>query len=228
MQKPVSETSGIIKREDFRIWDRDKPPQCRSVVVSIDTALSQKENANYSAITVWGVFTNIFRTSEGQDVQQNSVILLSAERGRWDFSALCNKCQEVNNKYSPDFMLVEDTSAGLLLIPELYKRSVPVLPIKPERDKTFRLQATTPFFQAGRVWVPADKMWAEEVVSEVISFNPRAKNQTDDYTDTVSQVIVWLRDFHKIDNDAYSSRWDDEITSKRQSTYWSSLTRRTV
>jgi predicted phage terminase large subunit-like protein len=223
MQTPVSEDGGVVKREDFQVWEHREPPKCRSVIISLDTGLSQKDQANYSAYTVWGIFTNIVKTHDDIEVAQDSMILLSAGKGRWGFTELCEKAKELDDKYSPDFFLIEDTSAGLLLIPELYKRSLPVLPIKPHRDKTFRLQATTPYFHAKRIWVPSGKIWAEEVVTEVCSFNPRLKNQQDDFTDTVSQAVIWLRDNHKIDNDGYSNRWDEDVQHQRRKTYWSSL-----
>lgn len=223
MQNPISEEGGIVKRENFQIWEQPEPPKCSSVVISIDTGLSQKDQANYSAYTVWGVFTNIVKTHDDVEAAQDSMILLSAGKGRWDFTGLCDKIKELDTKYAPDFFLIEDTSAGMLLIPELYKRSLPVLPIKPHRDKTYRLQATTPYFHAKRIWVPSGKIWAEEVITEVCSFNPRLKNQQDDLTDTVSQAVIWLRDSHKIDNDGFSNRWDEDVQHQRRRTYWSSL-----
>jgi predicted phage terminase large subunit-like protein len=221
-QEPISVEGSIVKREDFQVWTQPHAPQCHSIIVSIDTGLSQKDAANPSAFTVWGVFTNLVETFDNTTVSQECMILLSAWQGRCDFAELCNKCHEIDKKYYPDYFLIEETSAGLLLIPELQKRSLPVLPYKPDRDKTYRLQATTPYFRAKRVWIPKDKSWAEDVVSEVISFQPRLKNQKDDYTDTVSQVIIWMRDNFKIDNDAYSNTWDDDIKKQRINTYWSS------
>jgi predicted phage terminase large subunit-like protein len=223
MQNPILENGNIVKRSDFQQWEEPEPPKCKSVVISIDTALSQKEAANFSAYTVWGVFQKIYTLADNTEIAQDSIVMLSAGRGRWDFTELCNKVGDLNTRYNPDYVLVEETSAGLLLIPELYKRSIPVLPIKPQGDKTSRLQATTPYFQAKRVWVPVGKTWVEEVISEVISFQPRLKNQVDDYTDTVSQVIIWMRDNHKIDNDGFSNRWDEEVTKQRSRSYWGSL-----
>jgi len=220
-QEPILLEGGIVKREDFQIWDSPEPPKCKYIIVSMDTALSQKEVANYSAFTVWGIFSNIVETFDKIPIAQESMILLSAGKGKWDFTQLCDKCQELDKRYVPDYFIVEEASAGLMLIPELQKRSLPVLPHKPERDKTFRLQATTPYFRAKRIWIPKDKKWAEDVVQEVASFQPRLKNQQDDLTDTVSQAIIWMRDNLKIDNDAYSNRWDDEIQTQRAKTYWS-------
>lgn len=223
MQNPVMEEGSIIKRSDFKIWDKDKAPQCRMVLISLDTALSQKEAANPSAYTVWGVFTNLVDSLDVQ-VAQDSMILLGAEQGHWDFTELCQKMKQLDQDYSPEYFVVEDTSAGMLLIPEMQKRSLPVLPYKPKGDKTFRLQACTPYFQAGRVWVPKGKVWGEMVIEEVTSFQPRLKNQKDDLTDCVSSAVIWMRDNFKIDNDGFSNRWDDEIFTQRRRTYWSALT----
>lgn len=221
-QEPISVEGSIVKRSDFQMWKETNPPPFRSVVVSIDTGLSQKDAANPSAYTVWGVFTNIVETFDGTQLSQECLVMLGAGEGRWDFAELCSKCHMLDEEFYPDYFLIEETSAGLLLIPELQKRSLPVLPYKPARDKTYRLQATTPYFRAKRIWVPEGKKWAEDVINEVVSFQPRLKNQKDDYTDTVSQVIVWMRDNFKIDNDAYSNHWDEEITNRRKRTYWSS------
>lgn len=223
MQTPIATEGGIIKRSHFREWELPDPPKCKFIVTSMDTAFSVKESADYSAYTTWGVFTNEQQTFEGDFIAQECLILLSAGRGRWDFAELCNKAQEINTKYDPDFFIVEDRASGQSLIPELRKRSIPIMAYMPEKDKQFRLQATTPYFQAGRIWVPQGKDWVEELISEVISF-PKAPN--DDYTDTVSQAILWMRDSNMIDNDGFSNRDEEsEYWTGRRQTYWSSMTR---
>lgn len=223
MQTPISAEGGIIKKKDFRLWEEPEPPTCKYVVVSMDTAFSAKESSDFTAYSVWGVFTHILKDFEGGEIQQNCLILLAAGKGRWDFGELCNKAQELDAKYTPEFFVIEDKASGQSLIPEMRKRSLPIMAYMPERDKQYRLQATTPYFQAGRIYVPTDKAWVDELVSEVISF-PKAPN--DDYTDTVSQVVLWMRDNYMIDNDGYSNdeHEDDADWQKERTTYWSSLT----
>lgn len=221
MQSPTSEEGTIVKRRDFRIWEDSKPPPCSYIVVSMDTAFSTKESADYSAYTVWGIFKHTDKDFEGNDITQNNVILLSAGKGRWEFAELCNKAQDIFTKYEPDFFIIEDRASGQSLIQELRRRNLPIIPFMPEKDKIFRLHACTPFFQAGRVWVPGEKTWANDVVEEVISF-PVAPH--DDLTDTVSQAILWLRDTYNIDNDGYP-KYDDEEDNwlnrrRTANTYW--------
>lgn len=221
MQEPISEEGGIVKKQHFKIWEEEKAPPCKYVLVSMDTAFSTKETADFSAFSVWGVFNQEFDSFDGGKVNQDCLILLSAGRGRWDFAELCNKAQELNANFMPDFFIIEDKASGQSLITEMRKRSLPILAYMPEKDKAYRLQACTPYFQASRIWVPKDKDWAEELVSEVIAF-PKAPN--DDLTDTTSQAILWMRDSYKIDNDGFTNQWEDEQNRLPRKTYWSALT----
>lgn len=228
-QNPISEEGGIVKRSNFKIWHEPKPPACKYVLISMDTAFSTSEEADFSAYTVWGIFQRTYKDFEdGPDLIQDCMIMLGAGKGRWDFAELCNKVQDLNAEKKPDFIIIEKKASGQSLIPELRKRSLPIVEYIPERDKRFRLQATTPYFQSSRIWVPCKdqqskdqaKDWAEEVIGEVISF-PKAPH--DDFTDTVSQAVLWMRDSFQIDNDGYTNEWEDDWSRPHKKTYWSSL-----
>ena len=223
MQSPTAEEGNIVKRQHFKIWDEDAPPTCKYVLVSMDTAFSTSETADYSAYSVWGVFENIYKDFDGNDIKQNCMILLASGNGRWEFSELCNKAQELNNQYRPDFFIIEKKASGQSLIQEMRKRSLPIVDYMPERDKVFRLHACTPYFQSGRIWIPKNRQWAQELVEEVISF-PNAPH--DDLVDTVSQAVLWLKDTYNIDNDGipYDPDYEEDRywAKKNRKTYWSS------
>lgn len=228
MQNPTSEEGTIVKRHDFKVWRESRPPPCFTIIVSLDTAFSTKQSADYSAYTVWGVFQHFIKDFQGNDVAQKGIILLDAAKERYEFPDLCNKCQDIFDQYNPDFMIIEDKASGQSLIQELNRRALPIVPYTPEKDKVFRLHACTPFFRQGRVWIPEDKAWADELVEEVITF-PYAPH--DDLTDTVSQAILWFRDSYHIDNDGYPVHDEEEEEWQRKrkrangGTYWSSLTK---
>lgn len=224
MQNPVAEEGGIIKRSNFQVWVDKAPPKCKYVVVSMDTAYSTKETGDFSAFSVWGVFSNTYQSFTGDYVSHDCMILLSSGKGRWDFAELCRKAQELDKNYSPEFFIIEDKSSGQSLIQEMRKRGLPIVAYMPEKDKMYRVQACTPFLQAQRIWVPEGKHWAEELIEEAISF-PKAPH--DDLTDTMSQAILWMADRFKIDNEGYSNYADEHDPNWKvhRDTYWSALTK---
>jgi hypothetical protein len=58
MQKPTSEEGALIKREWWKIWDKETPPQCEFTIMSLDAAQEANTRADYNALTTWGVFFN--------------------------------------------------------------------------------------------------------------------------------------------------------------------------
>ena len=72
-QNPTSEGGAIIKREMWKIWDREKPPEVDYIIQSWDTAFEKTNRADYSACTTWGVF---YREIDG--IEQANISLSSA------------------------------------------------------------------------------------------------------------------------------------------------------
>ena len=81
--------------------------------------LARKETADYSAITTWGVF----RPSDGEG---EALILLDAQKGRWDFPELKAVAQEQYNEFEPDMVLIEAQASGTPLTHELRAMGIPV------------------------------------------------------------------------------------------------------
>jgi len=133
-QNPTSEEGAIIKREWWNLWEKDDPPPCSYIIQSYDTAFSKKETADYSAITTWGVFT----PSDGAG---EAIILLDAQKGRWDFPELKAVAQEQYNDFEPDMVLIEAQASGTPLTHELRAMGIPVVNYRPSRgnDKMTRV-----------------------------------------------------------------------------------------
>lgn len=221
MQNPVPEEGNIIKHNDWKEWTNDNPPRVSQVVVSMDTAFGDTERADFSAFTVWGIF---YKTIEGVNgVQQiPHMILLYAERGKWDFSTLVSKCSWLRDEseWKPDYFVVEKKASGIVLCQELHRSGFPLIEYDPRGKKAERLQAASMLLKAGRVWIPVDREWAEEVRDEVCSF---PSSPHDDLTDTVSMAIIWMRDNGVIRHEAYDyvDEEDEENRGLRQGfTYW--------
>ena len=200
MQNPTSEEGAIIKREWWRVWDKDHPPEPSYVLQSYDTAFSKKETADYSAITTWGVFR------PNSDAPE-SIFLLDAKRGRWDFPELKAIANEEYHYWQPDAVLIESQASGTPLTHELRMAGIPVVNYRPTRgkDKTTRVHSVAPVFESGLVWAP-DTIFAEEVIEECAAF-PYGEN--DDFVDSMTQAVLRFRQGNFIS--LYSDLEDEEI-----------------
>ena len=185
MQQPTADTSAIISRKHWRIWESDDPPKCEYIIQSWDTAFETKNNSDYSACTTWGVWYN---EEEGNAAQ---IILLDAFKDRMAFPELKQIALKHWREWDPDAFIVEKKAAGAPLIQELRNMGIPVQETNPSRgnDKMVRLNAVSDLFASGMVWAP-DTRWAREVIEEVASF---PVGEHDDFVDTLSQALLRFR-----------------------------------
>ena len=184
-QTPTSSDSAIIKREWWQEWGKKEIPPVKYIIQSYDTAFSKKESADYSAITTWGVF-------EPEEGGSDNLILLDARRGRWNFPELKEVAYEEHEYWEPDMVVVEAKATGTPLIDELRLRGIPALGFSPGkgRDKVTRMHMVAPLFEAGIVWAPNDKKFADEVIEEVVSF---PNGDHDDFCDSMTLALMRFR-----------------------------------
>jgi predicted phage terminase large subunit-like protein len=186
-QNPTSESAAIIKREWWRTWIHDDPPQCDYTLMSWDTAFEANNRADYSACTLWGIFDHPDETG----TPQSNIILLNAFRDRMEFPELKKRAIQNYKDWEPDSVIIEKKASGAPLIYELRAMGIPVQEFTPVRgnDKITRLNAVSDIFASGRVWAPTTR-WAEEVVDEVAAF---PAGEHDDYVDATSLAIMRFR-----------------------------------
>ena len=186
-QNPTSDTSAIIKREWWNIWDEDDPPPCDYTLMSWDTAFEKSNRADYSACTLWGVFDY----PDDTGTPQSNLILLNAFRDRMEFPELKKRAIENWKEWNPDSVIIEKKASGAPLIYELRAMGIPVQEYTPVRgnDKISRLNSVSDLFASGRVWAPGTR-WADEVIDEVASF---PSGDHDDYVDAVSLALMRFR-----------------------------------
>lgn len=186
-QDPTSEEGAIVKREWWKIWEHDDPPECEFIIQSWDTAFLKTQRADYSACTTWGIFYK-----DGDDGRsQPNLILLSAIKDRMEFPELKKFALSHYKKWEPDALIVEGKAAGMPLIFELRAVGVPVQEYTPSRgnDKIARVNAVADLFASGIVWRPQRK-YAEEVVEEFASF---PSGEHDDLVDSSTQALIRFR-----------------------------------
>lgn len=209
-QRPEPAGGGVIKREWWQLWEERSFPPMDYIVASLDTAYTTKTNNDYSALTVWGVFTtdanavaNRILDAEGRPVYYDrtynefapKLMLMHAWQERLEFHDLVEKVAKTCKALKVDKLLVENKAAGISVSQELrrlygYEGFAVQLSDPKSMDKLARLYSVQHLFAEKMVFAP-DKQWAEEVITQVGQF-PKGKH--DDLVDTVSMSIRHLRD----------------------------------
>ena len=183
-QNPVGNESAIVKRDWWRWWEEDQPPECEYILQSWDTAFEKTQRADYSAGTTWGIFTH------HKDNTKN-IILLNTYKKRVEFPELKRDVLREYNDYDPDTIIIEKKASGAPLIYDLRAMGIPVQDYTPSKgqDKIARLNAVSDIIASGRVWVPQTR-WAEELVDEIAAF---PSGEHDDLVDATTLALMRFR-----------------------------------
>ena len=184
-QDPTAEELSILKREWWKVWDKEEVPNLQYVIQSYDTAFSKRETADYSAITTWGVFYPL------EIGGPPNLILLDAQKGRWDFPELKEIALDQYKFWDPETVIIEAKASGMPLTQELQSMGIPVVNFTPSRgnDKLSRVHSISPLFEAGMIWAPEER-WAEDVIEECAAF-PNGTH--DDLVDSLTQALMRYR-----------------------------------
>jgi predicted phage terminase large subunit-like protein len=210
MQTPTSEEGAMVKREWWKIWEKEDPPPCDFIIQSWDTAFTKNERSDYSACTTWGVFYL------NENVEDPNIILLDAHKERLEFPELKAKALEMYKEWEPDAFVIEAKAAGSPLIYELRRMGIPVSEFTPTRgnDKIARMNSVTDLFSSGKVWAPS-RRWADEVMEEMAAF---PNSEHDDLVDSSTQALIRFRKGGFIS--LPSDEPDEPTTFRRKAAYY--------
>jgi predicted phage terminase large subunit-like protein len=186
-QQPTSEGGALVKREWWKRWEQERPPQCDFIIQSWDTAFLKTRRADYSACTTWGVF---YQPDDDGQTRPN-IILLDAHKERLEFPELKKMAMEFYNNWQPDACIIEAKAAGAPLVFELRSMGIPVSEYTPSRgnDKIARVNAVADMFASGVVWCPETR-FGEMVIEEFASF---PVGEHDDLVDSSTQALLRFR-----------------------------------
>jgi predicted phage terminase large subunit-like protein len=197
-QRPEPRGGGILKRTSWSTWDEKaaeelgitsgKFPPFDFIAASIDTAYTEKEENDQSAITIWGVFRD--------KKARPQLMLVYAWAERVEFNDLVEKIEALAKKWRVDELWIESKAAGISVAQEIRRRMdnldfrwVTHL-IDPGRiDKQARAYAVQGILDSGDVWAPATR-WADLVINQCAVF---PKGSHDDLVDTVTQALRRFR-----------------------------------
>lgn len=184
MQEPTSEEGALIKREWWQVWDKEDPPNCEHIIMSLDAAQEKTNRSDFNALLTWGVFFN-------EETKNYNIILLNAIKERLEFPELKQRVLEEYKEWQPDSFIVEKKSNGAALYQEMRRMGVPLSEFTPGKgqDKISRVNAVSDLFSSGIVWVP-DRRWAWEVVEECNDF---PSGTHDDLVDATTLALLRFR-----------------------------------
>ena len=184
MQQPTSEEGALIKREWWRIWDKEDAPDCDFTIMALDAAQESNNRADYNALTTWGVFFN-------EETNNFAIILLNAIKKRMEYPDLKKMVLDEYQEWQPDAFVVEKKSNGSALYQEFRRMGLPIGEFTPGKgqDKISRVNAISDLFASGIVFAP-DRRWAKEVIEECNDF-PSGAN--DDLVDSTTLALARFR-----------------------------------
>jgi predicted phage terminase large subunit-like protein len=184
-QQPTAEEAALVKREWWQIWDKERPPTCEYIIMSLDAAAETHNRADFTALTTWGVFLN-------ESTSSYNIVLLNSIKKRVEFPELKALALEEYKEWEPDAFIVEKKSSGTALYQEMRRMGIPVQEYTPHRgsgDKLARLNSVADIVASGLVWVPETR-WAEEVIEEIAGF-PFMSH--DDLVDSTVMALMRFR-----------------------------------
>ena len=210
------EEMGIFKRSWFPLWPNDKPlPEFDLIITSVDCAYSEKQEADYTASVVLGVFNLI----EGK--QQKAAIVLDCWHEQIAYPDLRRAImKEYQTKYGKndkpvDILLIEEKAAGISLIQDLRAANMFVRGFNPgNMDKVQRAHLVSYIAKDGHVLFPESdrrkgkpKDWMTPFIEEIVYF-PHGRN--DDFVDALVNALMFLQ----------TSRMIAGAAIRQEESYW--------
>ncbi|MET3699523.1 predicted phage terminase large subunit-like protein [Bacillus oleivorans] len=176
--RPTSQEGNILKRDWWRYYDI--LPQIQIKLMSVDATFKDEDDNDFVSIQVWG------------KVGANSY-LIDRVKARMNFPATIQSIVNLKKKH-PDIsaILIEDKANGPAIVSMLRNKIPGVIPINPEGGKVARVNAVSPYIEAGNVHLPRTE-WTHDFVEECASF-PKGKH--DDDVDSMSQALNRLYYFY--------------------------------
>jgi predicted phage terminase large subunit-like protein len=124
---------------------------------------------------VWGV------------TPSNDLLLLHRIRKRLAGPDQVPLLRKLADEWQPDQIGIEAVAFQLAIVQEARRDGLPVVELKPDRDKVSRALTAAARLEGGNVWWPKGARWLDEWESELLLF-PNARH--DDQVDALSYAAL--------------------------------------
>ena len=224
-QSPSPRGGGIIKDVWWQVYDEDyaqrlgvydpkadeklRWPDMQYVVASLDTAFKAKQENDFNALTILGIWRDEYDLPKimlmdawkkrltlhgdmpSREPDETDKEYLRRTRKQWGLVEwVVYSCKRLK----VDKLLIEDSAQGNTVAEELMRlfsgEGIDVELIPARIDKVSRLYSIQHIFSTYMVYAPSTD-WAQSIITNTANF---PKVEHDDDVDALSQGIRWLRD----------------------------------
>ncbi len=176
-QNPVPAAGELFKLAWMGRRYNPESSRFQYVIQAIDSAWKTGPSNDRSCIATWG--------TDGVNY-----FLLDVWCGRVEYPDLKRQVVDQYNRHRPMAIIVEEAASGLGIVQELKTTTkLPIIGAQVRGSKEARAETITPYFEAGKVLLPAGKPWLEDWINEHLRF-PAGKH--DDQVDTTSLALARL------------------------------------
>lgn len=199
-QRPFPKGGGIIQRAWWQPWDhieaqkyglewtasRKEFPPFELVVGSLDTSYGEKQQNDFNALTIWGLWLDRNRnrramlmyawakrlplhgTAVAAKQGEAKVNLRQRQEQAWGLVELvADSCR----RYKVQRLLIEDRTRGRDVANEIRRQYARdnwgVELLQPVGDKESRTHSIVPLFTDGAIWAP-DTKWSDAVITQCV------------------------------------------------------------
>ncbi len=179
-QQPVDNEHQIFQKYWWKYYNEGEI-KFDNVIQVWDTAFEKGKENDYSVCATWGW-------------NDDNFYLIDLFRDKLQFPELKVASENQYDKHKPNVIYIEDAGSGKSLIQILRRESkLNVRGIAP-MDKVVRAHTTTPYIEAGRVFLPKNKSFLDDFLNEHNQF-PAGKH--DDIVDTTTMAFQVLSKMYK-------------------------------
>lgn len=184
-QEPIILGGSVIKREWFGYYDATIEHHYKRIIIAGDTAMSVKENADYTCFIVGGI------------TQTNKLHILQIVHDKYEYPELKQKAVNLYNAWqrqgrtSASVLYLENKASGIQLIQDLKKNSMPVTAIDITKDKLARVEEILDILANGLVLLPESEQYGNnpEFLAECEAFTRDMSHKHDDMVDTLVHIV---------------------------------------
>lgn len=209
-QNPTAGGATIVQPDWIQVWPSPTPPKLSELIITIDSAFSEKTRADPTGVLIGGIFEAARGTPGGRpasddiDRPRKNAIVIDYMDTRQNFPDLKTTVESLYREYRPDAILIEDKATGVPLYQELALLNLPVQLFKIARgtraapnDKIARYTSVSGIIKEGRFWVPSPEHceWSEAFQRVLTNF-PMVSN--DEAVDCVTMLLTYFRNLGEL------------------------------